>query len=428
MRLPPSPSCRSTRSSRITSSRSRVRAWGAAAFAAWVLVSPPAALAQDDPFEDEEDFDFDDLSDGEKKTKEDAPPAETPPAEAPPAEEALPEDEEAFEFEDEVTEEGDRLEEDLFSEEGAGTDAVAQEGQDTVEAYRAEQRSMRGLAADEEIMAWEAYLERYPNALYRERIEERIQTLLDEQYRRAQTGGSLDPEDPSKSVVDLKDQEVPLVSPLRLPNLNPRSRVLVGGMFGYPLHLEAWGDFEYAFLRQLSVHAGVWGRYTGWGLEVGLRGSPVKSAKDKVVLTPALDLRLNFGPLLFSVRPQLGVGAILADRVDLLANFGAEITAQKNASVGLFGGLHLSVRVAQPVAIFLESEVYARRVTRADGAFVFGNVGLGLRFYPKLKSRTDDAIEVLAAGYARSTAKYLEPFQGAAAVQMAYYLKDNTSK
>jgi len=392
---------------------------------AGLCFATPTAHAQDeDPFGSEDDFVFDDLSDAEDEPEPEDEPAPEEAAEAPTPEESLSDDEEVFEFEDEVSDEGERVEEDLFEEEGAGTDAVRQPGQDTVETYRAQQRDLRGAAADEEIMAWEAYLEQYPNALYKERIQERIQTLLDEQYRRAQLGGSLDPEDPSASAVDLKDQQVPLSSPLRLPNLNPRSRVLVGGMFGYPLHLEAWADFEYAFLRNLSVHGGLWGRYTGWGLEVGVRGSPVKSAKDNVVLTPALDLRLNFGPLLFAVRPQLGVGAQLAERVDLLANFGAEITAQRNASVALFGGLHLSVRVAQPVAVFIESEVYARRITRAEGAFVFGNVGAGLRFFPKLKKRDDDPLEVVAAGFARSTSRYLEPFQGAAAVQLAYYLED----
>lgn len=426
MRLPPLPSMLLPAAWHTGLGARRSALWAVAMLSTLAVV--PSALAQDDPFADDDDFVFDDLSDGEEEPAPEEDPedeaSQDEGAEPAPAEESLSDDEEVFEFEDEVSEEGERVEEDLFTEEGAGTDAVQQEGQDNVEAYRAQQRELRGAAADEEIMAWEAYLERYPNALYKERIQARIQELLDEQYRRAQLGGSLDPDDPTASAVDLKDQQVPLVSPLRLPNLNPRSRVLAGGMFGYPLHLEAWADFEYAFKRQVSIHAGLWGRYTGWGIEVGVRGSPVKSAKDKVVLTPALDLRLNFGPLLFSVRPQLGVGAILADRVDLLANFGAEINAQRNASVGLFGGLHLSVRVAPPVAVFLESEVYARRITRAEGAFVFGNVGLGLRFYPKLKKRDDDPLEVLAAGFARSTSRYLEPFQGAAAVQVAYYLKD----
>ncbi len=385
------------------------------------LMFPALGMAQDDPFGDEEDFVFDgDLTDAEDPPK-DSDDKDAAPAPAPEPEPLL-EDEDDLVFEDEVSEEGERVEDDLFEDETAGTDASSLPGQDTVETFRAKERELAGVAADEEIMAWEAYLETYPNALYRERIEARIQTLLDEQYRRASTGGRLDPADPEAVTDDLRDEEIFLVSPLRLPNLNPRSRVVAGALLGVPVKVQAWADFEYAFLRNLSMHAGLWGRATGWGLEVGVRGSPVKSAKDKVLLTPALDLRLNFGPLLFAVRPQLGVGAILADRVHLLANVGAEIAAQANASAAVFGGLHLSGRIAPPISVFLEADVYARRLTRAEGAFVFASVGLGLRFHPRLKGREDDPLEVVAAGYARAASQYVEPYQGAAAIQAAYYL------
>lgn len=381
----------------------------------WVGLHP--AIAQDDLFDDDDDFLFDDEPSSEAPQDREEGPDDPP-------QDPLESDEDDLVFEDEVTEEGEIGGDDLFEGEEAGADASRVTGRDSVEMYRAKQREVRGSAADEEIMAWEAYLEAYPNALYRERIEARVQELLDEQYRQATLGGDLDPRDPSRAEQDLKRQEILLVSPVALPNLNPRSRVLVGGLIGVPVAGGAWADFEYAPLRQLSVHGGLWGRGTGWGLEVGVRGSPVKSARDQFLFTPALDFRLNFGPLLFSVRPQVGVGAIVAKNLHLLGNVGTEITAQANATVGVFGGIHLSYRVAPPVAVYVESDMYARQLARADGSFVFGSVGLGLRFYPQLKNREgEDALEIMAGGYARTASRYFEPWQGAAAVQGAYYLK-----
>lgn len=384
---------------------------------ALALVSVPAAVAQDDPFGDDEDFVFDD--DDTPRT----PPPE-PDAEAPPAEPAPPtDDEDVFTFEDEVAEDPAAAppEEDLFGDERTTADAIREPGQDTTDIYRAALRDVRGMPPDEEVMAWEDYLETYPNALSRARIEARIQELVDKQFDAAARGGSIDGE-AVEGTVDLSQRELLMVSPLRLPALNPRSRVLAGFVFGYPIHIEAWADFEYAILRKLSVHAGVWGRYQGWGLEFGVKGSPVKSGRDRVVFTPALDLRLNFGPLLFAVRPQLGVGAIVSERVQILANFGSEIQANAQSSVAVFGGLHLSFRLAPPVALFVESDVYARRLTRPDGAFVFANTAVGLRFFPRLKNRTNDPLEVIAAGMVRSASRYTEYYQGAVAVQAAYYL------
>ena len=49
-----------------------------------------------------------------------------------------------------------------------------QPGEDTATIYRAKIDEMKGWAADEEAMEWEQYLKRYPNSLFRSRIEARL--------------------------------------------------------------------------------------------------------------------------------------------------------------------------------------------------------------------------------------------------------------
>src|SRR5690606_7492957 len=102
----------------------------------------------------------------------------------------------------------------LFEDEEEGPEPQAP-GSDTTQIYRAQLRAVEGLPPDEEVMAWEAYLERYPNSLFRSGIEQRIDELVSRGFeqvharRREATG-------------DAANRELFFVQPIHLPNVNPR--------------------------------------------------------------------------------------------------------------------------------------------------------------------------------------------------------------
>ncbi|MCB9682023.1 MAG: hypothetical protein H6733_11215 [Alphaproteobacteria bacterium] len=394
------------------------------------------AQSKDDDFteEDDEPFFDDEMPDDEpppEKKKEEPKKDDAKKADDKKADEGPPpsgEDDEDLlddEFSDPVDDGGEPVEEeDLFEDERNTRDDLLQEGVDNPRVFRAREAEISSLPPDEEAMAWEAYLQEYPNSIFRERIEAHMDEL-----QRAEYGNRIGRD--GQATVDANTLELDIVQPLHLVTLNPRTKVTAGIDMGFgagPLYTGGIADFEYAILRKLSVHGGVSGRYTGWGLEVGTRYAFVKSARDRLVATISADFRLNFNPLFFQVRPMIGFAKMFgpADKpfgksqIQVVA--GAEIGTRKQETVAITGGVHLSFRLAQPVALYVESDVYARNLGRAEGPFVFENVALGFKFYPTLKSRKDDALELAVGAGLPAASTYIQPYQGAAQVQGVYYL------
>jgi hypothetical protein len=318
-------------------------------------------------------------------------------------------------FEDEVDEEsGEVLEDDLLEGEEDVEEEVVQPGTDSAEVYREAASDYAELESEDEVMAWEQYLDEYPNSLFKDRIQERVDLLLQNQFamRIDEEGGR----------ANASDAEIILVRPAHLTNVNPRTMLTAGLEFGFPGYIRANADFEYAILRRLSVHGGISGRYHGWGLEAGTKYAFVKSAKDQVVASALLDFRLNFNALFFQVRPQLAVGKIFGP-VQLLATFGAEIETRQGAGVAFIGGAHVAARLAPAVGIFVETDFHVRNVGREAGAFAFDLATIGLRFYPQFKKRPgEDVLEIHAAGHAAAASRYLSYFLGSVQAQGVYYL------
>lgn len=379
-----------------------------------LLVSPVVAWGQDDDdFLEEEDDGFFEPSSPAPAPAPEEEEEEAPPAEGTPATPAAPEpdEDEGIDFEDEVDDEGSRVEEDLFEAEGPSEALLP--GTDTPRLYRAKADEVKGLASDEEVMAWEAYLQEYPNSVYKERIEARMEELISDQYgsRIARPGEQ----------VDAEDEELLFVLPAHMANINPRTKAQIYFEYGFPNYQGGILDFEYALFRSFSVHGGFTGRTSGWGLELGGRWAFVKSTKLQFIATLIADVRINFGPVLFQARPMLGFGKIIGP-AQLLLTVGAEIGARAYESVALIGGLHVHVRVAEPVAVFAETDFRVEQLDRSV-PFAFDVVTLGLKFYPKLKGRTDDPVELGASGHVPAATQYLGYYVGAVGVQGAYYPK-----
>lgn len=409
--------------------RARLGVWAALASPLAVLgggaVVPTAdAWAQSKPPpDDEDDFDFDQAGD------DDDAPAPRKPAPSDDGDEPLPSDEDV-DYED--GDDRDDLLGGAEEEDERDERELLAPGSDNAEIFGKQEAKVRSMPPDEEVMAWETYLEKYPNSLYRGRIEERIEGLVESQFQmriggRAGVKGS--------GPVDADQMEIQLTQAIGLDNINPRTRAQLGLLFGFPTYLELDADFEYALKRQVSIHAGMHGRYTGWSFDIGAKYAFVKSTKLNLVATVMADIGAQFSQRVSQqiagdnadanatqlvVRPQLGLGKVVGP-VQLLLTAGAEVLTRANASPALIGGLHVSGRVAPPVAIYAESEFYVRQLGREAGPFNFAVVAVGFKFYPITK-RTDDPLEVAMAGMMPVSSGYMQPYLGAVQAQGVYYL------
>jgi hypothetical protein len=382
---------------------------------ALAVVGAAPALAQDDP---DDDFEFDDADDPPPAPKPASPPADE--------EDDLLDDEEVP-IDDPETTPGDPGFLDPEDDEVDDATLLQAPGVDTLEIYREQEKAVRGMAADEETMAWEAYLQTWPNSVYRTVIEDRIEALLTQSFQ-------MRIDSPDDGSQDADQQELLFVQPLGMTNVNPRTAVQVGLDFGFPTYIGLNADFEYAFKRNISAHVGLAGRYAGWGLDIGSRWAFVKSTKLQFVGTLVADIGVSFSQRVsqslegggdqntayFLARPQLAFGKIIGP-VQILLTAGAEIGSRKNQGVAILGGLHVGARVAQPVGVFVETDVYVRNVGREAGVFTFDVLTFGLKFYPMAKKK-GDPMEIGMGGHLPVATQYLQYYLGAVGAQGTYYL------
>ncbi|MCB9764813.1 MAG: hypothetical protein H6739_33870 [Alphaproteobacteria bacterium] len=345
-------------------------------------LAPTTVYAQsdeDDPFDFEDDFDDDDDDDEDKD--------DTP--------ERLNEADEEIDLfgEEEINEEdfgpseGEGLKFDDELEE-LGEDEIGGEGVDNVAIYREYRDSMDDLGPEEELLSWERYLDKYPNSLFKDRIDQRMEELTTELYDERLDGDR-------DGYTDNKDREIYLAHPLLLENIDPRSRLRVNagiGLGGYAVGLV---DFEYQLLRQWSAHAGLQRRYTGGSFEVGTRYALVKSARLNTIVTGTLDFRYNLNPGFPGVRPMVAAGKRfdVLDGLDIQAQAGLDlelpVRSSNNQSGRAFGmryvgGVNGTIHLSEVVAFFAEGSFNMKYIGWEDGGtFHFDVLTFGLKVSPK---------------------------------------------
>lgn len=338
-----------------------------------VFLATPAAA------QDPDEFDLDDLDDLTFEDEEDeAPPEPEPtPEPAPQAED----DETLDDFLDPEEDEIDLLD---------GEDPAAPSGGDTEQLYRQTAARLAQLGPDEEMAEWELYLERYPQSVFRTRIESRMEDLMDELY--AGPSGPSGPEVPT----DAMRQEIDFAQAMQLENINPRTRLQAGFEWGIPNYFNLILDYEHQLLRTFSLHAGVRRRYTGTNLELGPRWALVKSTRTQTLVTLIGDLHLNANPSYPAFRPQLAVGSRIG-KADVQVQGGADLgfrsfadpdTAAKQSTLqaNIVGGANVYYAASERVGLFAETAVYMRPAA-ANGAFdggvfSFNVITMGMKFYP----------------------------------------------
>ena len=356
-----------------------------------VLFAASPAFAQDD-----DDF-LDDLFDEED---EDGIPEER--------ERNADDDEEDF-FGEEEDEGG------FFLDDEEEVEEAIKAGQDTASIYRAFQKKVQDYQPEEQLAAWEGYLLEYPFSVFQDQIETEMDELAQGIYSERIVG-------PGGGGGDAMRQELDLAVPLLLESIDPRSKLRAGLEWGFPAYLNLLVDGEYQIFRELSVHAGVRRRYTGWNAEAGVKYAPIKSTRTGTIVSGILDVHMNTNPLFPAVRPQLGVGQVfkVGNGLHVQAQGGVDLEfwSDPGTQVRYIGGANIFYNAADNVGVFVETSTNMKAPGGTDlNTFRFNVVTFGMRFVPNdSKSRVG-----ISANVPYST-NYWSYHFGAVQADMNYFL------
>jgi hypothetical protein len=252
-------------------------------------------------------------------------------------------------------------------------------GEDSADIYRKAQEAVRDLAIDEELLAWEKYLEKYPKSLFRDRIEARTEELSAELFDERVPGSDKG----SSSVRDGASRELNFANPIQFSPVDPRSRLSVGFEMGIPNWLAPRIDFEYALKREFSVHGGVRREMTNTAILAGGKYALLKSARTNTIVTGALDVKVYAGPSFVDLNPWIGVGQRfdVLDGLDVQAQFGVDAELRDPAGLRYNAGLAAELRAAEIVSAFAETSMTFKYLGNDDyGPFRFMVTTFGLRF------------------------------------------------
>ena len=294
-------------------------------------------------------------------------------------------------------------------------DDINREGQDNSQVYREAAEDYANLVPDEEMLAWEAYLRKYPNSIYRDRIEKRMDDLEAELYR-ARRAGTED------TRLDADQREVPISQALLLENINPTTRLQTGFEWGLPDYINLLVDYEHGIQRNLSVHGGIRNRFQIWNLETGVRYALVKSSRTSTLVTAIADVRVAFNPAFIAFRPQIAAGKMFGP-IDVQLHGGVDLEARRASSVRIIGGANVTGRVDDRVAIFVETNYNAKGLTWEDGgAFQFPVASFGLKLYPQVGTRPEGFMEVNLGASIPYATRYYRWHEGSIMGQVNFYL------
>jgi len=291
-------------------------------------------------------------------------------------------------------------------------------GMDDAGAYRAQQKAVEGLDAEEESLEWQRYLRKYPNSQFRSRIESRMGKLKDAMY-----SSSIETH---QEVEEKGKAELHFAQPFTLENIDPRKKLLVGIEFGLPGYLAPKLDFEWAVLRNLSFHAGVRGRYGGVSFEPGVHYALVKSARSHTLVTLIGDARVNLNPAYVGFRPQAAVGQRFklgkTTNMDAQLQLGTELVSYGIFSPRFVGGANVSIAPSDTVHFFFETQSYMKDLTWQEGhSFRFNVVSFGVKFLERGKGE-NSRFEAGGGAIAPYTSNYWSFHSGAIGLDLNYFL------
>ena len=262
-------------------------------------------------------------------------------------------------------------------------------GEDTAQLYRDAQKKNGEMTPDEELIAWEAYLKKYPKSLFRDRIETRQEELSALLFGERVPGS-----DKGASRKDAAMRELNFATPIQFGSIDTRTRASAGFDIGIPNFAGGHVDFEYAFLRQLSAHVGLCQDLTNSAIALGGKYALLKSARTNTLLSAGLDFKVMMSPAFVDLRPAISFGQRfdLLEGLDVMAQVGTDLELRDPFGLRMFGGLHLELQANKTVSAFVETTANFKDLgNEAHGPYRFLVASFGLRFTAvKGKNENDD--------------------------------------
>jgi hypothetical protein len=294
-------------------------------------------------------------------------------------------------------------------------DRISTEGQDNSRIYREASEDYANLTPDEEMLAWERYLQRYPNSIYKDRIARHLEDLEAQLYRERKQPGT-------EKRLDADQREVPISQGLLIENINPTTRIQSGFEWGIPDYINLMADYEHGITREFSVHGGLRNRFQIWNLETGVKYALVKSSRTSTLVTALADVRLAFNPAFVAFRPQLAAGKMIGP-IDIQIQGGVDLEARKASAVRLVGGMNVTGRIDDNVAVFVETNYNAKNVLwDRGGAFQFPVASFGIKLYPVVGDRPPGFMEVNIGASLPYATRYYRWHEGSIMGQVNFYL------
>lgn len=311
-----------------------------------------------------------------------------------------------------------------FTDESDESVPIGGPGQDTARIYRDHVSKMEDLGPDEEIISWEQYLERYPNSLFKDRIQARVEELNEAVYDERLEGT-----EGFAGQRDAGQREIGLAVPMFIESIDPRQKIRAGFEWGFPTYLNLLVDYEHQLRRNWSAHAGIQERYTGFDFTLGTAYAPIKSARTNTIVTVIVDPHLNLNPTFAGLRPLVGVGQrfpVGKSVLDAQLQAGADLEfpmGDREFTVIWKGGLSLNLAVSDVFSFYLDSALHMKDLGWEDkGGFRFNTVGFGARF------NLGKAAQYRLGVSAPYTANYWKYHYGSIRNDFLYFMDDGKNR
>jgi len=304
-------------------------------------------------------------------------------------------------------------------------------GEDTAELYRAQQQKNRDLNAEDELLAWERYLEKYPKSLFRDRIDARMEDLSANLFRERVPGS-----DKGAVKKDAALSELNFSRPQQWASVDPRSRLTAGVELGIPDWFAPKLTYEHAFSRELSVTAGMQQDLVNYALLGGVKYAVLKSARTGTIVTAGTDFKLYTDPSFPDLHPWIGAGQRfpVLFGLDVQAQVGADLEIRSPFATRYEAGLAAELRASEVVSAFVETSMDVKypggvpySFTGADGQtstmstesgsrFVVATFGLRFQAAKPKNADGDGRIDVGLGANVPASANYWGFYNGAVSI------------
>jgi hypothetical protein len=263
-------------------------------------------------------------------------------------------------------------------------------GEDTAQLYRVQQKACAEMTPDEETIAWEEYLRKYPSSLFKDRIDARMEELSTLLFSERVPGS-----DRGARALDAAKRELNFATPARFLGVDPRSKIRFGFEWGFPAWFGLTADLEYEIVRELSVHGGAGAKGKSGYAAVGGRYALIKSARTGTVLSGSLDFEAPTNPFYLIVEPSVGFGQRVRfmNGLDLQVSLGPDLELRDSSDIVWHANGHAELRANDIVYIFAETSTATKYLLDEDDpattvkesvdTFRFYAVTFGMRFVPR---------------------------------------------